>query len=168
MSVAVAAAAAAADIQPPTPNDLGHHCQSSITECQGSVLHDILGDDNEASVADISEIADDEHTTTATDVPDDVTESGKDQDHGEDKENGPTSSKEGGVNKVLKSGVFGGQCATGEATWGARERAEVVVNERFYSKSSLSVRGPHLKRATERSHSQPRQRRPSPRQLARC
>lgn len=101
----------AADIPPPTPNDLGHHSQSSITESQGSVLHDILGDDNEASVADISEIADDEHTTTTTDVPDDVTESGKDQDHAEDKENGPTSPKVGGVNKVLKSGVFGGQCA---------------------------------------------------------
>jgi hypothetical protein len=86
--------------------DHGHHSQPSLTESQGSVLHDYLGDDNDASVADISEIADDEQTTT--DVPDDVTEAGRD---GEDKENGhaPTT-KEGGVNKVLKSGVFGGQC----------------------------------------------------------
>lgn len=98
----------AADIAP--PKDLGHHSEPSVTESQGSVLHDILGDDNDHSVADISEIADDEQTTT-TDVPDDVTELGKDHDHGEDKENGPTSAKKGGVNKVLKSGVFGGQCA---------------------------------------------------------
>lgn len=86
--------------------DRGHLSQPSLTESQGSVLHDYLGDDNDTSVADISEIADDEHT--ATDVPDDdVTEAGR---NGEDKENGPANSKAGGVNKVLKSGVFGGQC----------------------------------------------------------
>ncbi|GMK59369.1 hypothetical protein CspeluHIS016_0703840 [Cutaneotrichosporon spelunceum] len=87
--------------------DRGHHSQPSITDSQGSVLHDYLGDDNGTSVAGCSEIADDEQTTT-TDVPDDVTEPGRDS---EDKENGPTitttNKKEGGVNKVLKSGVFG-------------------------------------------------------------
>lgn len=93
-----------------SPHDLGHHSQPSVTDSQSSsVLHDILADDNDHSVADISEVADDEQTTT--DVPDDVTEPGRDNDHGEDKENGG-GAKEGGVNKVLKSGVFGGQCDT--------------------------------------------------------
>lgn len=90
-------------------------------------------DDNEAADGDIemAPVSTAEPDTPASPAEDPAaTDSGK-ENIKEEKENGHSARDAGGVKKILKSGVFGGQCATRKRCVGRAARRPSVRKHAF-------------------------------------